>query len=173
MTPDSDVLIVEGVGGLMVPLDPKHTVRDLAQWLKLPGGRRRPAEPGDDQPHAADGGCVAGGWRDGCGASWSTGTRRRGRAPPRRPTRGRSSKWGRMPVLTIVPDEPVAPGRLPPGIVAAADTVDWQMLAERDEFRPAWLPSNSPDAIKIDAQLIRGDFAFDKCGTTRVNCGHD
>ena len=36
MTPESDVIIVEGVGGLMVPLDPKHTVRDLAQWLRLP-----------------------------------------------------------------------------------------------------------------------------------------
>src|SRR5436305_418594 len=32
----SDVVIVEGVGGLMVPLDPKHTVLDLAKRLNLP-----------------------------------------------------------------------------------------------------------------------------------------
>src|SRR5688572_288199 len=32
----SDVLLVEGVGGIMVPLDESHTVLDLAQWLRLP-----------------------------------------------------------------------------------------------------------------------------------------
>src|SRR4051794_26116083 len=36
MESGSDVLIVEGVGGVMVPLDAKHTVLDLAQWLALP-----------------------------------------------------------------------------------------------------------------------------------------
>ena len=33
---DSDVMIVEGVGGIMVPLDSKHTVLDMANWLRLP-----------------------------------------------------------------------------------------------------------------------------------------
>src|SRR6266550_2096629 len=33
---DADILLVEGVGGAMVPLDAKHTVLDLAQWLRLP-----------------------------------------------------------------------------------------------------------------------------------------
>ena len=33
---DSDVLIVEGVGGIMVPMDAKHTMLDVARWLKLP-----------------------------------------------------------------------------------------------------------------------------------------
>jgi dethiobiotin synthetase len=32
----SDLLIVEGVGGLLVPLDDKHTVLDLAGWLGFP-----------------------------------------------------------------------------------------------------------------------------------------
>src|SRR5688572_20209790 len=32
----SDVMIVEGVGGVMVPLDASHTVIDLARWLRLP-----------------------------------------------------------------------------------------------------------------------------------------
>jgi dethiobiotin synthetase len=32
----SDVMLIEGVGGLMVPLDDRHTVLDLAQWLALP-----------------------------------------------------------------------------------------------------------------------------------------
>ena len=32
----ADALICEGVGGLMVPLDAKHSVQDLARWLRLP-----------------------------------------------------------------------------------------------------------------------------------------
>lgn len=33
---NNDVLIVEGVGGLRVPLDAKHTFIDVARWLNLP-----------------------------------------------------------------------------------------------------------------------------------------
>jgi dethiobiotin synthetase len=36
MQRDSDVIIVEGVGGIMTPLDNKHTALDLAKWLGLP-----------------------------------------------------------------------------------------------------------------------------------------
>ena len=36
MSRDSDVMIVEGVGGLMVPMDEKHTFLDIATWLKIP-----------------------------------------------------------------------------------------------------------------------------------------
>jgi len=32
----NDVLLVEGVGGVMVPLDEQHTVLDLARWLGFP-----------------------------------------------------------------------------------------------------------------------------------------
>jgi len=32
----SDVMIIEGVGGVMVPMDEKHTVLDVARWLQLP-----------------------------------------------------------------------------------------------------------------------------------------
>ena len=32
----SDVMIVEGVGGVMVPMDERHTVLHLAHWLGLP-----------------------------------------------------------------------------------------------------------------------------------------
>jgi dethiobiotin synthetase len=32
----SDVLIVEGVGGVMVPMDDRYTVLDVATWLGLP-----------------------------------------------------------------------------------------------------------------------------------------
>src|SRR5215217_5825363 len=33
---ESDILIVEGVGGIMVPMDEQHTMLDVAAWLKLP-----------------------------------------------------------------------------------------------------------------------------------------
>jgi dethiobiotin synthetase len=33
---ESDVLLVEGVGGIMVPMDPKHTFLDVAIWLRAP-----------------------------------------------------------------------------------------------------------------------------------------
>lgn len=36
MTPDADVFLVEGVGGILVPLDDKNTVLDMAQWFGLP-----------------------------------------------------------------------------------------------------------------------------------------
>lgn len=32
----SDVLLIEGIGGLLVPLDSQHTVLDLATWLGYP-----------------------------------------------------------------------------------------------------------------------------------------
>src|SRR3954468_7416084 len=32
----ADVMIVEGVGGVMVPMDDRHSVLDMAGWLRLP-----------------------------------------------------------------------------------------------------------------------------------------
>ena len=50
----ADVLVVEGVGGLLVPLTRGYLVRDLARELGAAARRRRPAGPRHDQPHAAD-----------------------------------------------------------------------------------------------------------------------
>ena len=36
MASSSDVMVVEGVGGVMVPMDEQHTVLDVARWLALP-----------------------------------------------------------------------------------------------------------------------------------------
>ncbi len=36
MTRESDILIVEGVGGVLVPMDSSHTVLDMIKWLGLP-----------------------------------------------------------------------------------------------------------------------------------------
>ncbi|HWB54145.1 MAG TPA: dethiobiotin synthase, partial [Tepidisphaeraceae bacterium] len=36
MSADSEIMIVEGVGGILVPMDNKHTVLDMVKWLSLP-----------------------------------------------------------------------------------------------------------------------------------------
>jgi dethiobiotin synthetase len=124
----SDVLIVEGVGGLMVPMDGQHTVLDVARWLKLPAVVvARPSLGTINHTlltvnalrtaHVAVAGVVI------------------NRYPPDNATVAEEGNpraiehCGRVPVLTIVPDEPFTPPDLPPGIVAAIDRVDWDRLA--------------------------------------------
>ena len=36
MSEGADVMLVEGIGGIMVPIDPRHTVLDLVRWLQIP-----------------------------------------------------------------------------------------------------------------------------------------
>jgi dethiobiotin synthetase len=38
-------------------------------------------------------------------------------------------RWGKTSVLCIAPAEPFAPPKIPPGIQAAIDTVDWGQIA--------------------------------------------
>ena len=70
-------LIIEGVGGLLVPLGSDTDVRDLARALRTAPCDRRATRSGHDQPHAAHP------WR---------GARRRARGPWRRthPVAGRA-----------------------------------------------------------------------------------
>ena len=49
-----ELLVCEGVGGLLVPITPGYLVRDLAIDLELPRGRGRAHRARDDQPHAPD-----------------------------------------------------------------------------------------------------------------------
>ena len=48
-----ELLVCEGVGGLLVPITTGYLVRDLAIDLELPRDRGRPHRARDDQPHAA------------------------------------------------------------------------------------------------------------------------
>ena len=124
----SDVLIVEGVGGVMVPMDQKFLVRDMMKWLALSAV------------------VVA---RPGLGTINHTlltlSALREAKIPiagvvvNRYPADSASiaeetnlrviEKWGKTPLLTVVPDEPFAPPVLPPGIVAAVERVDWERFA--------------------------------------------
>lgn len=132
MSPGSDVMIVEGVGGLMVPLDAKHTVRDFARWLKLPAVVVARAGLGTinhtiltvDALRAA-GVAVAGVVVNQYPAE-NAGIAEEGN--PRA-----IEKWGHVPVLAIVPQEKIEAAVLPPGIVAAVETVDWERFTGGDE----------------------------------------
>ena len=97
---DCDVLVAEGVGGLLVPLAPGYAVRDLAVELALPRRRRRAPGAGDDQPHAAD--------DRGRPRRRADRPRRRPHAVARRarprcsaPTRRRSPQLGEVEVATL------------------------------------------------------------------------
>ena len=126
---ESDVLIVEGVGGVMVPLDDRHTVLDLASWLGLPAVVV--ARPGLGtinhtlltvnalRPMTHVAGVVINRYvADSAGVAEETNPRV-------------IDKWGRVPVLCVVPDELVGgePPALPPAVRAAVDAVDWVRFA--------------------------------------------
>ncbi len=130
MSLDADVMIVEGVGGVRVPIDEKTTVLDVARWLQLPA-------------------IVV--VRPGLGTINHTiltveslrtaGVRVAGVVINRYPaesasvaeeTNGRAiERWGKVSVLCTVPDEPIVDGALGAGIVAAIETVDWAAVARR------------------------------------------
>ena len=131
----SDMLIVEGVGGVMVPMDGKSLVLDVMKWLGLPAV------------------VVA---RPGLGTinhTLLTLTALREAKIPiagvvinRYPAENASvaeetnlrviEKWSKTSLLTVVPDEPFTWPDLPGGIIAAMERVDWERFAERVQV--AW-----------------------------------
>jgi dethiobiotin synthetase len=124
MSADSDVMIVEGVGGLMVPMDEKHLVLDLARMLSAPAVVVARASLGTinhtlltvrtlKEAGVRVAGVVVNQYpADLAGIAEETNPRE-------------IEKWAKVPVLAIVPQEPVPPGALPPGITAAIDLVNW------------------------------------------------
>jgi dethiobiotin synthetase len=130
MSRDSDVMIIEGVGGLMVPMDAKHSLLDMAKWLGVPAVVV--ARPGLGtinhtlltvqalrQAEVKVAGVVINRYTA-------------DRAPVAEETNPRAiEKWGKVPVLCLVPEEPFAPPELPDGIVAAIEAVDWARLIRR------------------------------------------
>jgi dethiobiotin synthetase len=127
----SDVMIVEGVGGVLVPLDAKHTVLDLAQWLRLSTVVVARAGLGTinhtlltlralrDAGVAIAGVVINRYPADGASVAEETNPRV-------------IEKWGKCPVLCIVPNEKVESIRLTANIVAAFETVDWDRFTRFD-----------------------------------------
>jgi len=128
MARESDVMIVEGIGGAMVPLDPVHTVLDLARWLNLPAVVvARPILGTINHTLLT------------LSALRGAGIKIAGIVVNRFPTdlagiaeetNPRAiEKWGKVPLLCIVPDEVIVGENLPAGIVNAIEQVDWSQLA--------------------------------------------
>ncbi len=126
---NSDIVLIEGVGGLMVPLDDRHTVLDLARWISCPSVIvARPtlgtinhvlltasALRQADLPIA---GVVINRYPADS-------------APIAEETNPRAiEKWGGLKILAIVPDttEPIAL-MMPADILAPIARVDWMQLA--------------------------------------------
>jgi dethiobiotin synthetase len=125
----SDVMIVEGVGGVMVPMDDRHTVLDVARWLGLP--TIIVARPGlGTINHTL---LTANALR-------GAGVRVAGVVINRYPTDTPDTatetnpaaiqKWGETSVLALVPDEGFTPPAMPAGIRSAINTVDWGKIIE-------------------------------------------
>jgi dethiobiotin synthetase len=124
MASASDVMIVEGVGGIMVPMDPKHTVLDVAKWLGLPTVVVARATLGTINHTLLT-----------VNALRAAGVKVAGvvinRYPAESPGTAEETnpraieKWGKVPVLCVAPDEPFVPPAMTDGVRAAISQVDW------------------------------------------------
>jgi dethiobiotin synthetase len=129
MSKSSDVMVVEGVGGLMVPMDERHTFLDVARWLKLPTIVVARPNLGTINHTLLT-----------VNALRAAGVKVAGVVINRYPAQSADvasetnpraiERWGKVPVLCVVPD--VAGGikdRLHADVVAAVGTVDWSRFA--------------------------------------------
>ncbi len=124
---DSDVIVVEGVGGVLVPMDEGHTVLDLMAALRLPAVVVARAGLGTINHTLLT-----------VGALRAAGVAVAGVVINRYPADADAAtetnpdaiqRWGRVPVLCVCPDEPFTLPQLPAGVAGAVDAVDWAALA--------------------------------------------
>ena len=127
ITADTDVLIVEGVGGILVPMDHNYTVLDLAIRLNLPTVVVARAALGTINHTLLTVAVLRGADVPVAGVvinQYPTDTP--GVAEETNPDA--IERWGRVPVLCLVPSEPLTSPPLPPGIRAAIDQINWMNL---------------------------------------------
>lgn len=130
MSNDSDVMIVEGIGGIMVPMDEKHTMLDVARWLAIPAVVVvRPALGTINHTLLTVNALRAAGAKVAGVVINRYPTDQVGVAEETNPAA--IEKWGKVPVLCIVPDERIVDAHLPAGIVAAVGNVDWRAMIAR------------------------------------------
>ena len=134
MSRECDVLIVEGVGGVMVPMDAKHTFLDVARWLGSPAVVVARAALGTINHSLLTVNALR---QAEVGVAGVVINRYPAETPPTaEETNPRAiQRWGKVPVLCLVPEEGLAGVTLPGGIVAAIDTVDWETIAGGQERR--------------------------------------
>jgi dethiobiotin synthetase len=125
MSADSDCMIVEGAGGVLVPTDDRHTMLDLIVALGLPAVVVARPSLGTINHTILSVEVLR-----------SAGVRVAGVVINRYPAESAGvaeetspreiEKFGKVPVLSIVPDEPFKPPVIGPGVMAAIGQVDWE-----------------------------------------------
>ncbi|MGD0138739.1 MAG: dethiobiotin synthase [Tepidisphaeraceae bacterium] len=134
MTGSSDCLIVEGVGGVMVPIDRRHSVSDMIGWLGLPAVIVARAELGTINHTLLTLQVLR-------NANLSVAGVVINQYPSETPTVVEETnpraieKWGDVPILCLVPRfvGPAIP-ELPRDVVAAVEPVDWLGKAAIDRI---------------------------------------
>jgi dethiobiotin synthetase len=131
MASQSDVMLVEGVGGILVPLDRRHTVLDMAKWLGL--AAVVVARPGLGTINHTLLSVAALRTANVKVAGVVINQYPPGTVPAAEETNPRAiERWGSVPVLCLVPHfAGAAAPHLPADVVAAVGTVDWEALARR------------------------------------------
>jgi dethiobiotin synthetase len=124
----SDVIIVEGVGGLMVPMDKQSTVLDVARWLDLPTVVVARPALGTINHTLLTVNALRAAKVPVVGVVIN-------RYPAENPDVAAETgpraieRWGKVSVLCLTPEETFKAPTLPEGVVAAIDAVDWGRLA--------------------------------------------
>ena len=130
---DSDVTIVEGVGGVLVPMDDHHTVLDVMVALQLPTVIVARAALGTINHTLLTVGAIRAAGVPIAGIIIN-------RYPAENPSTAEETApdiiqhWARVPILGLVPDEPFKPPTLPSGITAAIDRIDWAALLRQRNY---------------------------------------
>jgi dethiobiotin synthetase len=132
MTAGAAAIVVEGVGGILVPMDERHTVLDMARWLALPAIIVARAGLGTINHTLLtiralrEAGIVVAGVVI-------------NRYPPETPPVAEEtnpkaiSQWAKVPVVCIIPDCPShnpGAGTLPKDVVASLSAIDWLAIAQ-------------------------------------------
>jgi dethiobiotin synthetase len=126
MTRGADVLIVEGVGGILTPMDFSHTILDVAAWLGLPVVIVARAGLGTINHTLLTINAIRDRRLKIAGVVIN-------RYPAETPgvaeeTNPRAiERWGKTNVICVVPEaEEVKFGALAPDVIAAIGMVDWE-----------------------------------------------
>ncbi len=141
MTPQSDVMVIEGVGGLLTPMDREHTFADLVKWLGVPAVVVARAGLGTINHTLLTLEALRARRIEIAGVVIN-------RYPPERASAAEETnpraieKWGKTSVLTIVPEaqvkrrgEAIVPP-LPGDVLEAMARVDWRSLMTVNDASP-------------------------------------
>jgi dethiobiotin synthetase len=124
MARDSDLMLVEGAGGILVPMDEKHFVIDVMRWLGYPAiVVARPGLGTINHTLLTVGLLRAAGIEVAGVVINKYPAQQPGVAEETNPDA--IERWGNVPVLCVVPESPVLGPSIPVDVAAAIDLVDW------------------------------------------------